>query len=203
MLIHGSVNHSILRWTEIRPVSATKVNLVTPVDSGNLDYTWGAIDMIPDTDFPDIRKISIIRSENGSCMIIPRENDMIRLYVQLSETDVEGAKMGPDKLLEVTYSYQKAIDLIFMSNFRWPGSRCTRIEWALQRPLIGGLYIPVRSHVTVESGSTIDPRIRTLVGQRLASEYSIKDRIFIAGDACHTHSPKAGEFQPLKIQLAC
>ena len=27
----------------------------------------------------------------------------------------------------------------------------------------------------------------------MASSYSIKDRIFIAGDACHTHSPKAGE----------
>ena len=32
-----------------------------------------------------------------------------------------------------------------------------------------------------------------LVGQRVASSYSVKDRVFIAGDACHTHSPKAGE----------
>ena len=32
-----------------------------------------------------------------------------------------------------------------------------------------------------------------LVGQRIASSYSMKDRIFIAGDACHTHSPQAGE----------
>ena len=31
------------------------------------------------------------------------------------------------------------------------------------------------------------------VGQRIASSYSVKDRVFIAGDACHTHSPKAGE----------
>ncbi|KAG2102150.1 hypothetical protein BD769DRAFT_1393697 [Suillus cothurnatus] len=29
------------------------------------------------------------------------------------------------------------------------------------------------------------------VGQRVASKFSIKNRIFIAGDACHTHSPKA------------
>lgn len=32
-----------------------------------------------------------------------------------------------------------------------------------------------------------------LVGQRVASSYSVKDRVFIAGDVCHTHSPKAGQ----------
>ncbi|TIB04248.1 hypothetical protein E3P96_01660 [Wallemia ichthyophaga] len=31
------------------------------------------------------------------------------------------------------------------------------------------------------------------VGQRLTSEYAKNDRVFIAGDACHTHSPKAGQ----------
>ena len=35
------------------------------------------------------------------------------------------------------------------------------------------------------------------VGQRIASSYSVKGRVFIAGDACHTHSPKAGEKIPL------
>jgi phenol 2-monooxygenase len=28
----------------------------------------------------------------------------------------------------------------------------------------------------------------------VASRFSVDERIFIAGDACHTHSPKAGEF---------
>lgn len=32
-----------------------------------------------------------------------------------------------------------------------------------------------------------------IVGQRVAERYSVKDRVFIAGDACHTHSPKAGQ----------
>ena len=31
-----------------------------------------------------------------------------------------------------------------------------------------------------------------VVGQRVASRYSVSERIFIAGDACHTHSPKGG-----------
>ncbi|THH05532.1 hypothetical protein EW146_g9879 [Bondarzewia mesenterica] len=29
--------------------------------------------------------------------------------------------------------------------------------------------------------------------QQVASTYSVKNRVFIAGDACHTHSPKAGQ----------
>jgi phenol 2-monooxygenase len=73
--------------------------------------------MIPDTDFPDIRNRTAIHSNNGSCMIIPREGDTVRLYIQLAEKDVSDhdgkverlrAKMGPDQLLEVyTYSSTK------------------------------------------------------------------------------------------------
>ena len=65
--------------------------------------------MVPDTDFPDIRCKCAIHSNNGSCMIIPREGDLIRLYIQLSDRDVvdpgtgrvDKSKMGPEKLLEV------------------------------------------------------------------------------------------------------
>ena len=31
------------------------------------------------------------------------------------------------------------------------------------------------------------------VGQRVASQFAVDERVFIAGDACHTHSPKAGQ----------
>ena len=31
------------------------------------------------------------------------------------------------------------------------------------------------------------------VGQRVAAQFSVHERVFIAGDACHTHSPKAGQ----------
>lgn len=40
------------------------------------------------------------------------------------------------------------------------------------------------------------------VGQRVASKYSVHERVLIAGDACHTHSPKAGAFRDLYIDLA-
>jgi phenol 2-monooxygenase len=65
--------------------------------------------MIPDTNFPDIRNKSAVHSNNGSCMVIPREGDRVRLYIQLSDKDVidqttgrvDKNKIGPDDLLEV------------------------------------------------------------------------------------------------------
>ena len=63
--------------------------------------------MIPETDFPDIRNKCAIHSSNGSSMIIPREDDKVRLYLQLADKDVltngrvDRSKTGPEKLLEV------------------------------------------------------------------------------------------------------
>lgn len=38
------------------------------------------------------------------------------------------------------------------------------------------------------------------IGQRLASELSAGGRVFLAGDACHTHSPKAGQGMNISLQ---
>lgn len=71
-------------------------------------YVWGVVDLIPDTDFPDIRNKCAIHSNNGSCMIIPREEDKVRLYIQLDGRDVidntgrvDKSKIGPEKILDV------------------------------------------------------------------------------------------------------
>jgi hypothetical protein len=73
------------------------------------DYIWGVIDTIPDTDLPDIRCKSVVHSENGSCITVPRENDIVRLYIQLSDKEVIDQKTGrvnrekinPEKIFEV------------------------------------------------------------------------------------------------------
>ncbi|KAF9233477.1 FAD binding domain-containing protein [Melanogaster broomeanus] len=127
------------------------------------DYIWGVVDMIPDTNFPDIRNRTAIHSENGSCMIIPREGDKVRLYIQLSDRDVidpltgrvDKNRMTAEKLLEVA---KKTLHPFWIRNAQ-------EVEWWT-------IYI---------------------IGQRVASSYSVKERVFIAGDACHTHSPKAGQ----------
>lgn len=43
------------------------------------------MDFLPNTDFPDIRCIATIQSTNGSLLLIPREDDLIRLYVHIDE----------------------------------------------------------------------------------------------------------------------
>ncbi|KAH9832559.1 FAD binding domain-containing protein [Rhodofomes roseus] len=126
------------------------------------DYIWGVLDLIPDTDFPDIRNRCAVHSHNGSCMIIPREGDLVRLYVQLADKDVLDAKgrvdksrVGPETIMEVANK----------SLYPYKMSTSHPIDWWT-------LYI---------------------IGQRVANQYSVHDRVLIAGDACHTHSPKAGQ----------
>lgn len=75
------------------------------------DFVWGVLDMVPDTDFPDIRNKSLIHSKNGSCLLVPREADRIRIYMQLADKDVldpntgrvDKEKMGPEQLLKVYF----------------------------------------------------------------------------------------------------
>ncbi|TFY54823.1 hypothetical protein EVJ58_g8633 [Rhodofomes roseus] len=132
------------------------------MDGEQTDFIWGVVDIIPDTDFPDIRNRCAIHSENGSCMIIPREGDLVRLYVQLSDTDavdengrVDKTKMGPNRLLDVARKTFHPYKIDAKNEFDW---------WTVY-----------------------------LIGQRVASKFSVSERVFIAGDACHTHSPKAGQ----------
>jgi len=126
------------------------------------DFIWGVVDMVPNTDFPDIRNRCAIHSSNGSCMIIPREGDVARLYIQLTDTDVvdesgrvDKSKMGPQRLLEVANKSFHPYKIAAKDAIEW---------WTLYQ-----------------------------IGQRVASKFSINERVFIAGDACHTHSPKAGQ----------
>ena len=65
--------------------------------------------MVPDTDFPDFRAQSFVHSHDGTLFIIPRENDLIRLYIQQGpDSDVvdpatgraDKSRTSPEKLLE-------------------------------------------------------------------------------------------------------
>jgi len=133
------------------------------MDGEQSDFIWGVLDMVPDTDFPDIRNKALIHSNNGSCLLVPREEDRIRIYMQLSDKQmlnpetgrVDKDRMGPPQLLEVAQKSLHPFKLEPLNEINW---------WTL--------YI---------------------IGQRVASKYSINNRVFIAGDACHTHSPKAGQ----------
>ncbi len=40
------------------------------------------LDFVPDTDFPDFRALTYVHSHAGTLFIIPREGDMVRVYIQ-------------------------------------------------------------------------------------------------------------------------
>jgi phenol 2-monooxygenase len=98
------------------------------MDGEQTDYVWGVVDTTPITDFPDIRNRTAIHSRNGSGMIIPREGDVVRLYLQLDErpSEVLGAdgrvdrsKWGPERLLGVAKKVFQPWTIEFPKEVDW------------------------------------------------------------------------------------
>ncbi|PKY09356.1 hypothetical protein P168DRAFT_263750 [Aspergillus campestris IBT 28561] len=127
------------------------------------DAVWGVMDMIPRTNFPDIRKKATIRSQAGNLLIIPREGDarnLTRFYIELP------AGTRPKEV---------------------------RLE-DLQRTARG-----ILSQYEIEFVETVWWSAYA-IGQRLADVFHKDHRVFLAGDACHTHSPKAGQGMNVSLQ---
>ena len=119
-------------------------------------------------DLLSIRKLGIIQSAKGSMLIIPRENQLSRLYVQLREVGQgsdakEDLKMTPEKILTAARRILAPYSM-----------RYTYCDWW-----------------TVYQ-----------VGQRVSNHYTDCERIFLAGDAVHTHTPKAGQGMNISMQDA-
>lgn len=134
------------------------------------DYIWGVMDIIPITDFPDIRMRCAIHSESsGSVMIIPRENKLVRLYIQLTTTNTaSGQKVDRSSLT--------------------PGAIIASAQKIMQ---------PYR--ITYKH---LDWWTAYQIGQRVGDQFSLNERVFLAGDAVHTHSPKAGQGMNVSMQDA-
>lgn len=106
----------------------------------------------------------LIHSRNsGSIMVIPREAGLVRLYVQLQE---DAAEEG---------AAQKHYD------------RAAATE-DICKARAAKIFAPYK----LEFGRT-DWFSVYQIGQRIASRYTLDERVFLGGDATHTHSPKAGQ----------
>ncbi|AEO61980.1 phenol hydroxylase-like protein [Thermothelomyces thermophilus ATCC 42464] len=121
-------------------------------------YVWGVMDGVVKTDFPDIKMKCTIHSEHGSIMVIPRENNMVRLYIQIaSSTDPD---FNPRKTATAEEVQASAKRILQPYSIEWE-----RVEWYSVYP----------------------------IGQGISDKYTLDHRVFLGGDACHTHSPKAGQ----------
>lgn len=134
------------------------------------EYVWGALDIVPITNFPDIRTIGIITTPQGSVLLIPRERNMIRMYTKLDAVPRDAS--GRPDLSQIT-----------------PHSILRRIQACLSP------YTITYRHCKWWTGYQIS--------QRIAERYSDPARrVFCAGDAMHTHSPKEGLGMNTSIQDA-
>ncbi|KAK4498769.1 hypothetical protein PRZ48_009279 [Zasmidium cellare] len=151
------------------------------------DHIWGVIDLVADTDFPDIRRRSASHSKAGSVMVIPRErlnsgDYLTRLYIQMDEAEPAG---------DVFASSEAELDAREQAR-----QKRARISSTSLLERAREIFAPYS--IEVKSGTDIDWWAAYQIGQRLADTFSVQDdqgisRAFIAGDACHTHSPKAGQ----------
>ncbi|KAK1977696.1 FAD binding domain-containing protein [Colletotrichum cereale] len=130
------------------------------------DAIWGVMDIVPITDFPDIRFRSIINSTSGALMVIPRENRMVRLYIQLKEVSAGGGRVDRSQITPdfIFKSAQKAF-----SPYKLEYHYCD--WWTAYQ-----------------------------IGQRTGDHFNKLNRVFLAGDAVHTHSPKAGQGMNVSMQ---
>ncbi len=138
--------------------------------------SWGVMDVLAVTDFPDIRvKCAIYSANQGNILIIPREGGyLVRFYVELndvSDKETLASRGGiPEKLAEVANRILHPYH-VEVKHVGW----CSVYE-------IGQRLCDKFDDVPVEEMATRIPRV------------------FIAGDACHTHSAKAG--QGMNVSMA-
>ncbi|MFT4958931.1 MAG: phenol 2-monooxygenase [Paracoccaceae bacterium] len=130
---------------------------------------WGVMDVLAVTDFPDFRMKSIIQSgKEGNILVLPREGGyLVRFYVELDKLDeserVADRGLGIDNIVAKT----KRILQPFAFDVK-------EVVW-------WSIY---------EIGHRLTDKFDDVPGDETATR---APRVFTAGDACHTHSPKAGQ----------
>ena len=140
------------------------------------NHAWGVMDMLAVTDFPDIRLKSAIQSAHGgSILLIPREGGyLVRLYVDLGDLDPSdtGARtrFTPEAIIAAARGILHPYTLE-VKDIAW---------WSVY-----------------EVGQRIADRFDDVLP---AERGTRSPRVFIAGDACHTHSAKAGQGMNVSMQ---
>lgn len=129
------------------------------------NQAWGVMDLLATTDFPDIRYKALIQSsEHGNVLIIPREGGyLFRMYVELDRLE-PGERVQSRGIT--------SDDLI-------EAARRVLHPYSLEVHEIAWWSVYE-------------------IGQRIASAFDNTGEtgipsVFLMGDACHTHSPKAGQ----------
>lgn len=143
------------------------------------NHAWGVVDMLAVTDFPDIRlKAAIQSADEGNILLIPREGGyMVRLYVDLGEIDPNDREAFREKHTQASVI-------------------------ATAQRVLRPYTLDVKSvawFAVYQVGQRVTDRFDDVPLEEAATRLP---RVFIAGDACHTHSAKAGQGMNVSMQDA-
>ncbi|MBC8271340.1 MAG: FAD-dependent monooxygenase [Gammaproteobacteria bacterium] len=148
--------------------SAVRKGMSIALEGDSANKAWGVMDVLVVTDYPDIRVKSFIQSkENGAVMTIPREGGyLVRMYVELELLD----------------KGQRAADI-----------QLTEKDIIAKMQLIFSPFTVSVKEVAWWSIYEVGQRVADRFDDRpLNNAENLIPRGFVAGDACHTHSPKGG-----------
>jgi phenol 2-monooxygenase len=157
--------------------SAVRRSIGRELRGDSANQAWGVMDVLAVTDFPDIRFKAVIQSEAGNIVLIPREGGfLVRFYIELG--DLAPGERAGDRSITVD----------------------TLVDVA--RRILSPHTLDVR-HVVWWSVYEIGQRLTDKFDDVPAEQSDAGlPRVFIAGDACHTHSPKAGQGMNVSMQDA-
>lgn len=137
------------------------------LEGNSANKAWGVMDVLAITDFPDIRQKTLIQSQDsGTVLIIPREGGhLVRLYVEMESLGTEERVRDRQYVVDDLIAIAQRIFHPYKLDVK------DVVWWSLY-----------------EIGQRVTPRFDNGAGND-----GDVPHIFIAGDACHTHSPKAGQ----------
>lgn len=143
---------------------------------GSAAHAWGVMDVLAVTDFPDIRRKCAIQSgSGGSILLIPREGgQLFRMYVDLGEARADNHDALRGTTVEQIVAHANAILSPYSLDVK-------NVAW----------------HSVYEVGHRVTDRFDDVPLDQIGVR---APRVFIEGDACHTHSAKAGQGMNVSMQ---
>jgi phenol 2-monooxygenase len=155
--------------------SEVRTALGIPLVGQQAMHAWAVLDALAVTDFPDIRTKCAIQTEHGSILHIPREGGyLFRMYIDLGEVGADDKGAVRTTTVEAAIAKANQILSPYTLNVR-----------------------DVPRYTVYEVGHRLTSKFDDVPAEETGNR---TPRVFIAGDACHTHSAKAGQGMNVSMQ---
>jgi phenol 2-monooxygenase len=130
-------------------------------------------------------------------MTVPREKQLVRLYIELQEADTETIRKPSEYSLEDLFDIAEKI----MKPYKLRSNYCD--WWSIYPASQAALSLQFWWLTKDRSANVLSKTFGLMSGKRdkLVTNFAlIRCRVFLTGDAAHTHSPKGGQGMNVSIQ---